>query len=136
MKKRAKSGVVPGNDLGRRERQIMDIIVRLGQATALEVLNNLPDPPSYSAVRGMLRYLEDKGHLRHEEDGPRYVYFQTVPAGKLRASALTHLVRTFFGGSTSEAAASLIESKPLSAAEYERLSQILENAKKTGRKLD
>lgn len=124
----------PQAELGRRERQIMEIIYRRSRATAAEVLADLSDPPSYSAVRGMLRYLEEKGHLKHEQDGPRYVYLPTSPQKKVRASALTHLVHTFFDGSASEAAAALIESKPLSRAEYERLSEILAKAKKQGAK--
>lgn len=124
----------PQAELGRRERQIMEIIYRRGRATAAEVLSDLADPPSNSAVRGMLRYLEDKGHLKHEQDGPRYIYLPTSPQRKVRASALSHLVQTFFDGSASDAAAALIESKPLSRAEYERLSEILAKAKKQGAK--
>lgn len=121
-------------DLGRRERQIMEIIYRRGRATAAEVLADLADPPSYSAVRGMLRYLEEKGRLKHEQDGPRYIYLATSPQKKVRASALSHLVHTFFDGSVGAAAAALIESKQLSRAEYERLAEILANAKKRGAK--
>lgn len=122
----------PQAELGRRERQIMEIVYRRGRASASEVLSDLTDPPSYSAVRGMLRYLEEKGHLKHEQDGPRYVYLPTSPQKKVRASALSHLVHTFFDGSASEAAAALIESKPMSRTEYTRLVQILEKAKKQG----
>lgn len=121
-------------ELGRRERQIMEILYRRGRATAAEVLADLSDPPSYSAVRGMLRYLEDKGHLKHEQDGPRYVYAPTSPQKKVRASALSHLVHTFFEGSAGAAAAALIESKPLSRAEVERLQDLLAKAKKQGAK--
>ena len=121
-------GSDPGSSLGKRERQIMDIVYRRGRATASEVLDELADPPSYSSVRAMLRYLEDKGHLRHEQDGPRYVYLPTAPADAVRGSALSHVVRTFFGGSVSLAVASLLESKPLSRAEYERLSRLLDQA--------
>jgi predicted transcriptional regulator len=117
------------NELGRRERQIMEIVYRRGRATASEVLADLSDPPSYSAVRGMLRYLEEKGHLRHEQDGPRYVYLPTAPKRKIRASALAHLVQTFFDGSAGAAAAALIESKPLTRAEYDRLSDMLAKAR-------
>jgi BlaI family transcriptional regulator, penicillinase repressor len=116
-------------ELGRRERQIMDVVFRRGRATAAEVLGDLADPPSYSAVRGMLRYLEDKGHLRHEQDGPRYVYLPTAPQRKARASALAHLVQTFFDGSAGAAAAALIESRPLSRDEHERLSEMLAKAR-------
>ena len=106
-------GKDPGSHLGKRERQIMDIVYRRGRATASEVLEDLADPPSYSSVRAMLRYLEDKGHLRHEQDGPRYVYLPTASAASVRGSALTHVVRTFFDGSISQAVATLLESKPL-----------------------
>ena len=119
----------PGFELGKRERQIMDIVYRRGRASASDVLADLPDPPTYSTVRGMLRYLEDKGHLRHEQEGPRYVYLPTSAKKEVRASALSHLVRTFFDGSTAAAAAALLESKPLSTEEYEKLSKLIEAAK-------
>ena len=96
-------------DLSRRERQIMDILYELGRATAAEVREQLPDPPSYSAVRAMLRILEDKGHLQHEQDGPRYVYLPTVPRDEARESALRRLVRTFFDGSAESAMAALLD---------------------------
>ena len=121
-------GKDPRSHLGKRERQIMDVVYRHGRATASEVLEDLPDPPSYSSVRAMLRYLEDKGLLRHEQDGPRYVYLPTAPADEVRGSALAHVVRTFFDGSVSTAVAALLESKPLSREEYERLSRLLEEA--------
>src|SRR5690349_12580974 len=89
--------------LSRRERQIMDVIYRRGQATVAEVLEELPDPPSYSAVRALVRVLEEKGHLRHEERGPRYVFIPTVPREAARRSALKQLVQTFFEGSTEQA---------------------------------
>ena len=84
--------------LSRRERQIMDIVYEAGQASAADVLDRLPDPPSYSAVRAMLRVLEEKGHLRHKQDGPRYVYLPTVSRDEARRSALRRLLRTFFDG--------------------------------------
>jgi predicted transcriptional regulator len=115
-------------NLGKRERQIMEIVYRRGRATVSEVLGELPDPPSYSSVRGMLRYREDKGHLRHEEDGPRFVYLPTARKQDVRGSALANVVRTFFDGSTSTAMAALLESKPLSREEYERLSRLLDEA--------
>ena len=121
-------GKDPGSGLGNRERQIMEIVYRRERASASEVLVELPDPPSYSSVRAMLRYLEDKGHLRHEVDGPRYVYMPTAPADEVRGSALAHVVRTFFGGSVSTAVAALLESKPLSRDEYDRLSRLLDEA--------
>lgn len=118
----------PGSELGKRERQIMDIVYRRGRATASDVLDDLADPPTYSTVRAMLRYLEDKGQLRHEQDGPRYVYLPTAPADEVRGSALAHVVRTFFDGSVSTAVAALLESKPLSREEYERLSRLLDES--------
>ena len=122
----------PVNHLGKRERQIMEVVYRLGTATVAEVLATLPDPPSYSSVRAMLRYLEAKGHLRHEEDGPRYVYMPTAAREEVRGSALAGVVRTFFDGSVTTAVAALIESKPLSREEYERLSRLLDDNFKQG----
>lgn len=122
----------PVNHLGKRERQIMEVVYRLGTATVAEVLAALPDPPSYSSVRAMLRYLEAKGHLRHEEDGPRYVYMPTAAREEVRGSALAGVVRTFFDGSVTTAVAALIESKPLSREEYERLSRLLDDNFKQG----
>src|SRR2546430_11833452 len=91
--------VAPSKEFGRRERQIMDVVYRLGRATVGDVMRQLPDPPTYSAVRAMLRYLEGKGHLRHNRDGVRYVYEPTVPHAEAQRSAVQHLVRTFFCGS-------------------------------------
>jgi predicted transcriptional regulator len=122
----------PGSRLGKRERQIMESIYRRGRATVSDVLGDLPDPPSYSSVRAMLRYLEDKGHLRHEEEGPRYVYLPTAARDEVRGSALGHVVRTFFDGSVSTAVAALLESRPLSSDEYRRLSQLLREARERG----
>jgi predicted transcriptional regulator len=119
--------------LSRRERQIMDVIYTRGQATAAEVVDALPDPPSYSAVRALLRILEEKGHLRHQEDGPRYVYLPVVPRERARRSALRNLVRTFFDGSVAQAAAALIDQSKLSNAEFDRLRELIEKARKEGR---
>lgn len=118
----------PGEQLGKRERQIMEIVYRLGRASVSDVLGELPDPPSYSSVRAMLRYLEDKGHLRHEEQGPRYVYLPTARTQDVRGSALSHVVKTFFDGSVSTAVAALLEARPLSRAEHERLTRLLAEA--------
>jgi predicted transcriptional regulator len=115
-------------DLGRRERQIIEIIYRLGRATAAQVLADLPDSPTYSSVRGMLRHLEGKGYLRHERDGLRYVYLPTSPKTDVRASALSHVVRTFFDNSLPSAVATLLESRPLTQEEYKRLSRLLDEA--------
>ena len=118
-----------------REREIMDVIYRSGRATAAEVLDQLAEPPSYSAVRALLRVLEEKGHLRHEEDGPRYVFVPTVPRERARASALRQLLHTFFDGSTEQAVAALLDlsSTRLSDAELARLSQLIADARKEGR---
>jgi predicted transcriptional regulator len=119
--------------LSRRERQIMDIISTRGQATAAEVTAALPDPPSYSAVRALLRILEQKGHVRHQQDGPRYVFLPTVSRDRARRSALRNLVRTFFDGSSAQAAAALIDQAQLSNEEFERLAEAIEKARKEGR---
>jgi predicted transcriptional regulator len=124
-----------GLSLSRRERQIMEVIYRRGQATAAEVLEDLPDPPSYSAVRAMLRVLEEKGHVRHEQQGPRYVFVPTVPREKARRRALKQLVQTFFDGSTEQTVAALLDiaARQLSDAEFDRLSLIIDQARKEGR---
>lgn len=120
--------------LSRRERQIMDVIYRHGKVTAAEVLAELPEPPSYSAVRAMLRLLEDKGHVRHDQDGPRYMYTPVVNRDKARRSALRHLVRTFFDGSTEDAVAALLQNDSgMSEDELGRLSKLIDGAKKEGR---
>ena len=120
----------PASDLGKRERQIMEVVYRRGSASVSDVLADLPDPPTYSSVRAMLRYLEDKGLLRHEQDGPRYLYLPTAPKDEVRSSALSHVVRTFFDGSVSTAVAALIESKPLSREEHDRLTRLLAEARR------
>jgi predicted transcriptional regulator len=121
--------------LSRRERQIMDVVYRRGQATAADILEGIPDPPSYSAVRAMLRVLEDKGHLRHEQDGPRYVYLPTLGRERARRSALQHLVRTFFDGSATQAVAALLDMSDgrLADEEIDRLSRLVDKAKEEGR---
>jgi predicted transcriptional regulator len=120
--------------LSRRERQIMDVLYRRARATAAEIHRNLPDPPSYSAVRAMLRTLEEKGHLRHEAQGPRYVYRPTQSVEKAKRSALRHLLETFFGGSVEHAVAALVEGSAakLSQKELDRLSQLIEEARRKG----
>lgn len=121
--------------LSRRERQIMDVIYSSGSATVQEVVAKIPDPPSYSAVRAMLRVLEEKGHVKHREDGPRYVYQPTVPRDEARQSALRQLVRTFFDGSAEQAAAALLgmTGPELTEQELDRLSEAIEMARKEGR---
>ena len=119
--------------LSRRERQIMDVIYARGQATAADVVAALPDAPSYSAVRALLRILEQKGHLRHQEDGPRYVFLPTVSRDRARKSALRNLVKTFFDGSPAQAAAALIDQADLSDDDVARLAEMIERARKEGR---
>lgn len=125
----------PKPPLSRREREIMDVIYRLGRATAQEVRENLPEPPSYSAVRTLLRVLEDKGHVRHKQDGPRYLYAPTVPRERARESALKQVVRTFFDDSAEQAVAALLDlsGRDLTGAELDRLADMIERAKKEGR---
>lgn len=122
-------------DLGRRERQILEAVYRLGRATVAEVRAALPDPPSYSAVRGMLNVLEDKGHLRHKPDGLRYVYLPVVSASQAQRNALAHVVRTFFGGSPADAATTLFDlpDAKLSKEELEQLSALVTRAMREGR---
>ena len=127
--------MVTKSRLTRRERQIMDIIYRLGRATAQEVLEHLPDAPSYSAVRALLRLLEERGHVRHVQEGLKYVYLPAVARNSARKSALAHVVRTFFDGSVEQAVATLVDSSraKLSREELDRLSELIDKAKKEGR---
>jgi predicted transcriptional regulator len=120
--------------LTRRERQIMDILFRRGRATASQVMEELPGNPSYSTVRTQLRVLEDKGHVRHEEEGPRYVYMPAVARHAARKSALRHLVNTFFDGSTEKVVAALLggEGTRLTDGELARLADLVERARKEG----
>ncbi|HET7458000.1 MAG TPA: BlaI/MecI/CopY family transcriptional regulator [Gemmatimonadaceae bacterium] len=121
--------------LSRRERQIMDVLYRRGQATASEVLEGLPDPPGYSAVRAMLRLLEEKGVIAHDEDGPRYVYRPVVARDKALRSELKRVLRTFFDNSAEQAVAALLdlEGKELSSEELDRLAQLIDDARREGR---
>lgn len=123
------------HELGRRERQIMDILYRLGRASVADVLRELPDPPTYSAVRGMLRLLEDKGFIVHERDGLRYVYLPSGDTSKARRSALRHLVNTFFGGSGENAVAALLDlpETKLSRDQRQRLLAMIRKARSEGR---
>ena len=111
----------------------MDIIYARGQATAAEVTAALADPPSYSAVRALLRILEQKGHLRHQQDGPRYVFLPTVSRDRARKSALRSLVKTFFDGSSVQAATALIDQSDLSDEDFRRLADVIDRARKEGR---
>ncbi|MGH7726925.1 MAG: BlaI/MecI/CopY family transcriptional regulator [Candidatus Eiseniibacteriota bacterium] len=121
--------------LSRRERQIMDALYALGRASVAQVRERMPDPPGYSAVRAFLRILEEKGHVRHEEDGPRYVYLPVVPARRAQRAAVSHLVRTFFQGSAERTMAALIESADtkLSHDELDRIEQLVIRARKKGK---
>lgn len=124
-----------GRDLSRRERQIMEIIYARGRATASEVLEALADPPSYSAVRALLRILESKGHVQHLRDGARYVYLPTQPRQRAARSALAQVVQTFFGGSVEQTVATLLSDADtqLSEEELSRLAALIEQAKEGGR---
>jgi predicted transcriptional regulator len=119
--------------LSRRERQIMDIVFERGAVTAGEVREALDDPPSYSAVRASLRILERKGHIRHEQDGPRYVFVPTAPKEEVRRTELAHLVRTFFGGSPEHVVAALLDEEELDPESLERLEKQIADARKAGR---
>ena len=121
--------------LSRRERQVMDVVYELGRATVAEVRSRVPDPPSYSAVRALLRVLEQKGHLRHKHDGPRYVYLAKVPRTRASQSALRRVLQTFFDGSTEAAVAALLDMKSadLSPDELDRLAEMINRAKREGR---
>lgn len=122
-------------NLSRRERQIMDVIFQRGRATAAEVMGDLPDPPSYSAVRATLRILEKKGHVQHEQNGLRYVFVPTLARETAKRSALEHLLQTFFNGSAEQAVATLLDESAsrLSEEELDRLAQLIEKARKNGR---
>lgn len=121
--------------LSRRERQIMDVLYARGQATVAQVRRQLPDPPSYSAVRALLRVLEEKGHVEHHQDGPRYVYRPSVPRAEARDSALRHLLETFFDGSAEGAVAALLdlEAGELAPEELDRMAAMIEQARREGR---
>ena len=121
--------------LSRRERQIMDVLYRLGRATAAEIHESIPDPPGYSAVRAMLRVLEEKGHIRHEEKDLRYVFLPVVPREKARRSAVAHMLETFFDGSAEQAVATLLDvsARNLSKEKLDRLASLIEQARKEGR---
>lgn len=118
--------------LSRRERQIMDVLYMLGRASVAEVLTKIGGKPHYSTLRAQLRVLEEKGHVRHEEDGSRYVYVPTVPREVARRSALRHLVETFFDGSAEKVVTALLgdEASQVSPEELERLAQLIEKSRK------
>ena len=121
--------------LSRRERQIMDILYQNGKASAQEVRDAMPDAPSYSAVRAMLRVLEEKGHVKHQEEGMKYVFTPVVTAGKAKRSAVKHVLDTFFQGSTEQIVAALLDvsSSRLTREELDRMAQMIERAKQEGK---
>jgi len=125
----------PAPKLTRRERQIMDILYRDGEATVADVVDKLPDPPSYSAVRATMNVLEEKGHIRHKQDGPRYVYLPAVPRDRARRAALSHLLNTFFDGSAESAVVALLQmtDTSLSTSDFERLADEVRKARQEGR---
>lgn len=120
-----------GKQLSRREREIMDALLELGdEASGEEIREKLPSPPSYSAVRAMLVRMEAKGIIKHKEKGLRYVYTPTTPRSSARRSALQRLVRVFFGGSTGEAVTALLENEQWSADDLDAMSRHIERIKK------
>jgi predicted transcriptional regulator len=125
----------PDASLSRRERQIMDVVYRLGRATATEIHERLPDPPHAAAVRTLLRILERKGELRHEKEGPRHIYIPTTPRTVAQQSAVRHLLGTFFGGSRADAVAALLDEseRPLSPAEREQIAGVIRRLRAEGK---
>ncbi len=123
------------SSLSRRERQIMEVLYREGRATASEVLERIPDPPGYSAVRALLRILENKGHVRHAADGNRYVYEPRLPRERAGRPALAGVLETFFDGSAEKAVAALLDLSrdDLTPADLDRLSALIEQARLEGR---
>jgi predicted transcriptional regulator len=121
--------------LSRRERQIMELIYATGQATATDVLERLPDPPSYSSVRALLRILESKGHLRHVVEGPRYVFLPTLAPDRARRSAMQSMLQTFFEGSPEKAVAALLDvsRSEMSPDALDRISRLIDKAREEGR---
>ena len=120
-------------DLSRRERQVMEILHRLGESTVTEILRELPDPPTYSAVRSVLRILTEKGVIDHREDGPRYVYFPALPTDKAREDVLLHVVQTYFSGSTEQAVTALLRLSDADGADLERLRVRIRRARRNER---
>jgi len=127
--------VTPAAGLSRRERQIMDILYRRGKSPASEVREAMPNAPSYSAVRAMLRVLEEKGHIRHQAEGLKYVYLPTVPRDKAKRSAVKHLVDTFFKDSPDQVVAALLDvsSTRLTSADLDRMAEMIEEARREGK---
>ena len=120
-------------DLGRRERQIMELVYQLEEASVAQVREAMPDPPSYSSVRTMIRSLEGKGLLKHRREGMKYLYRPTQSKRKVSRSALRHLMTTFFEGSASEAVAAIFESEKMDADDLKRIESLIKQARKEGR---
>ena len=121
------------NQLSRRERQIMDLFFQLGEASAADIVARLPEPSSNSSVRILLGILEEKGHLTHRTEGQRFIYRPTLAPENAKRSALSHLIKTFFGGSTSQVVAALLDNPDLSEAEREELARLIEKTRNEGR---
>jgi BlaI family transcriptional regulator, penicillinase repressor len=119
--------------LSRREREIMDILYRRGASPGSDIQGAMTNPPSYSAVRAMLRVLEEKGHIRHREEGLRYVYAPVVPRDKAKQSAVKHLLETFFKDAPEQVVAALLDTGRLSPEELDRMAEMIANAKKEGK---
>src|SRR5277367_2570573 len=120
------------HSLSRRERQIMDVLIARGRASATEIQAAIPDPPGYSAVRATLRIMEEKGHIRHEQQGASYVYLPKIAPERAKRSALRHMLDTLFNGSPEQVMAALLDSKP-SADELDRIAEMIEAARRKGR---
>jgi len=136
MKKKTLRGGTPDSDgHSRREREIMAALYKLGRATAAQILEEMPDPPSYTAIRTLLTILEKKGHVRHESDGPRYVYEPKVARGEMGRRAMGSLLKTFYDNSVSDAVAAMLsqDDAAVSPAELERLAKLIAKARKEGR---
>jgi predicted transcriptional regulator len=123
-----------GTTLSRREREIMEIVYRLGRVTVTDVMERLRGQPAYSTVRAQLRVLEGKGHLRHEEERLRYVYLPAVPHGKMRQSALQYVVDTFFDGSPEQVVAALFGTERLSSTQLDRIATLIKQARKDAKR--
>ena len=123
-----------GSSLSRRERQIMEIVYRLGRATVADVMDKLSGRPAYSTVRAQLGVLESKGHLRHDEENLRYVYLPTVPHRAMRQSALRYLVKTFFDDSPDQLVEALLGKEKMTPAQLDRIAQLIDKARKEGKR--
>jgi predicted transcriptional regulator len=135
MSDAASAGPPDALDLSRRERQVMEILHRRGSATVTEIMDDMPDPPTYSAVRSILRILREKELIRHEEDGPRYVYYPAEPTERTRDDVLAHVVRTYFAGSPENAVTALLRMSDVAMddAEVARLRERIRRARESGR---